>query len=386
MDADGAMMSAQAPVRVLDLRDTYEIGGPGKTILETFRYIDRQLFELHLAVFVADGESGDTPFTREAHRYGMPVHHIRGAGRYDPRMIRHTARLCRDLGIHIVHAHEVKSDVIAILAGILHSVPSVTTMHGWIGNSRRQRGLVALDKLVARRFDRVIAVSSRIRQQLMASGVPAAKVRLVHNAIVLERYQRTGRRGLVAALTGREIAGPVLVSIGRLSQEKGHSDLLLAVDRLARDGHRVSVVLAGEGQERPRLAHMIHERGLGEQAFLVGHVESPGALLEEADLMVLPSHTEGLPNAALEALAMGVPVLATDVGGTPEVITDRHNGRLVAAHAPDALANAIVEFLDDRDGWRGMAERGRADVIARFDFRTRTRSIEALYREMVGLA
>lgn len=375
------------PINVLHLRDTYEIGGPGKTILETHRAIDRNRFRMHLGVFVRDGESGDSPFTTEARRLDMPVHFVRGRHSYDPRMIGRVNDLVRTLQIDIVHAHEVKSDVIAYLAARLRPVPIVTTLHGWIGNGLKQRGLIALDKRVARGFDRVIAVSRKIERQLIDAGVPADKIRMLHNAIVVERYRRTGRRGVLAEVIGRPVPSPVIASIGRLSIEKGHADLINAIDLVKRRGRDVSLVLIGDGPERPKLIQQINALGLQGTVHLPGYMQEPQRFLEEVDLMVLPSHTEGLPNAALEALLMEVPVLATRVGGTPEVITDGETGRLVPSHSPEALAGGILDFIADPEAWMRMARRGKDMVEANFDFLARTRKLQVIYEElMAGLA
>jgi glycosyltransferase involved in cell wall biosynthesis len=113
--------------------------------------------------------------------------------------------------------------------------------------------------------------------------------------------------------------------------------------------------------------------------FLPGYLSEPQLLLEETDLLVLPSHSEGLPNVALEALAMEVPVLATRVGGTPEIISDGETGRLVEPGSPEALASAIVEFLRDQRSWKEMAVRGRQVVESEFSFDARTRKLEAIY-------
>ena len=152
---------------------------------------------------------------------------------------------------------------------------------------------------------------------------------------------------------------------------------------LTRTGHRLSAVIAGEGPERPKLEQMVRSLGLIGRVTLPGHLEQPQRLLEEADLLVLPSHTEGLPNAALEALVMDVPVLATSVGGTPEVIEDGLTGRLVPPQDPRAMASAIRDFLADRAVWSAMALQGHARVLESFDFRARTHKVEALYCEML---
>jgi glycosyltransferase involved in cell wall biosynthesis len=374
------------PVNVLHLRDTYEIGGPGKTILETFRAIDASRFRLHLAVFLARADREETPFVRAARAAGMPVHFVRALNQYDPRMIGQVARMIERLNIDVVHAHEVVSDVITYLVSLRRRVPIVTTVHGWIGNAWKQRAMNRLDRAVLRRFDAVIAVSGRIRDELVESGVAPARVRLLHNGIVLDRYRRTGSRGYLAELLGRSVPTPVVSTIGRLSPEKGHADLVEALGIAAARGCRVSAVIAGDGPDRGRLADRVRELGLDGSVHFPGYVANPERLLEETDLMVLPSHTEGLPNAALEAMAMEVPVLATRVGGTPEVIADGQTGRLVAPRSPEALAAGIMDFVASPGAWRAFAARGRDVVETQFDFGTRTRKLEALYGELAGVA
>lgn len=370
-------------IRVLDLRDTHEIGGPGKTILETFKAADASRFDLRIGVYLAPNDTLDNPFTQAARDMGMPVHVIRGAHSYDPRLIVRTATLVRQEGIDIVHAHEVRSDVLMYLASFLSRARIMTTVHGYIANSRKQRTMVAGDKRLVGRFDRTVVVSAKLRDELLALGVSPRVLRLVHNGLVLENYRRSDVRGAIAELAGRAVPGPVLVSIGRLSREKGHADLLQALGMVTAQGRRVSLVLAGDGPERTALESQARTLGIAESVHFLGYVGRPQVILNEADLMVLPSHTEGLPNAALEALAMDVPVLATAVGGTPEVITDGATGRLVPAHAPEAMAAGIIDFLDHRDRWRQWTAAGRQVVEQQFDFRARTRKMEAIYEELV---
>jgi glycosyltransferase involved in cell wall biosynthesis len=371
------------PLSILDLRDTREIGGPGKTILESYRAIDHTRFRLHLGVFRSVTDDEDTPFLEAAKAIGMPIHEIRASGPYDPSLIWRFLALVREKRFDIVHAHEVSSNVITYLMSAMHRVPIVSTAHGWIGNSPKQRLMIGLDKRILRRFDRVIAVSEKMQRDLIDARVPAPKITLLHNAIVLEKYRRTAESGALDALIGRPLSRPVLVSIGRLSPEKGHADLIDALAIVAARGRHISTVLAGDGPARADLVERIRAAGLEAWVHLPGYVSQPARLLQDADLMVLPSHTEGLPNAALEALAMEVPVLATNVGGTPEVVIDGLTGKLVPARSPKSLADAIVNFLDDPATWRRWALEGRRRVEAQFDFKARTRKLEAIYVEMI---
>jgi glycosyltransferase involved in cell wall biosynthesis len=366
------------------LRDTAEIGGPGKTILETFRAIDATRFELHLALYLARYEHADMPVVAAAREYGLPVHIIRGFNQYDPRLISRTAALAARLGADIVHSHEAKSDAIAYATTALRRHRIMTTLHGWIGNSAKQRLMIALDKRLVRKFDCVIAVSGPIRDEIVAAGMPTTKLMLLHNAIVLDRYRRTGQRGALASMLGRPLTGPVITTIGRMSPEKGHADLVEALGIVAAAGTKVSAVMVGDGPERPRLEQRIRALGLESSVHLPGYLDQPQRILEESDLVVLPSHTEGLPNAALEALAMEVPVLATRVGGTPEVITDGETGRLVPPGSPEALAAEILSFVADPAPWKQFARQGRAVVERQFDFRARTRKLEAIYANVMA--
>jgi glycosyltransferase involved in cell wall biosynthesis len=374
------------PVNVLHLRDTYEIGGPGKTILETQRAIDPARFALHLAVFATRHEHEETPFMRAAREYGMPVHVVRGYNQYDPRLVTGVVDLVKRLEIDIVSAHEFKSDVIAWAAARLHRVPIVTTLHGWIGNGAKQRLFIGLDKRVARGFDRVIAVSREIERQALEAGVRPAHLRMLHNAIVTSRYRRTNGPSTLRELTGRDLPRPIALTVGRLSPEKGHADFIEALAQVKAAGRPITAVLAGDGPSRPALLAQVRARGLQDAVHFLGYIDRPQRVLEEADVMVLPSHTEGLPNVALESLMLEVPVLATRVGGTPEVITDGVTGRLVPPHAPEAMAGALLEFLDDPAAWRAMATRGRGFVEREFDFTTRTRRLERIYLELLGRA
>jgi len=372
-------MTATQPLKVLHLRDTHEIGGPGKTILETFRAIDHDRFHLHLGMFLREGAPDDSPFITGARLLGMPVHLIRAISPFDPRMILRLARLVRTERIDVIEGHEPSSDVMAYLASFFCRVTLINTTHGWIANNAKQRFFNTLDELVLRRFALVMPVSGKLHAELLAAGVKPSRLRLLHNAIVLDKYRRTGQQGYLEGLLGRRLDGPVLASIGRLSAEKGHADLIEALAQVAAGGGQFSAVLAGDGPERESLLARIRAAGLEGQVHLPGYVSEPARILEETDLMVLPSHTEGLPNAALEALIMNVPVLATRVGGTPEVITDGETGRLVEPRSPAQLAAAITDFLAHRDAWLHMAERGRRMVEERFDFNARTRKLEAIY-------
>jgi glycosyltransferase involved in cell wall biosynthesis len=370
-------------ITVLDLRDTTEIGGPGKTIIETFNAIDSRRFNLHLGVFATRQETNDTPFIKAARDAGMPVHMLRGYNQYDPTLVWRIVSLIKRLNVDIVHAHEVKSDVLSWLAARLRHVPIMTTLHGWIGNAPKQRLLNSLDRRVVRGFERVVVVSQQMWDQVAGDGYRPGQLCLLHNAIVIDKYRRTGQAGLLAAGFGLPLERPVLSCIGRLSAEKGQADLIEALALVRKRGAQATLLLAGDGAARRALEAQVRALNLEQSVRFLGYVDRPQDVLEASDLSVLPSHTEGLPNAALEAMAMEVPLLATRVGGTPEVVVDGETGVLVEPKSPVQLAEGILDFIADSGRWRRMADRARERVERQFNFDVRTRSLEQIYEAMV---
>ena len=371
------------PLRILHLRDTEEIGGPGKTILETFALMDKERFEMHLGVFLLERESEDTPFLVESRRRNINLHVIRSAHPQSPSLLTSLFRLVRRHRIDIIHTHEKKSDILGYVVARWAGIPVMSTLHGWILNNRKQRLLATVDRWVIRRHERTIAVSEGMKDKLVREGTPPEIIEVLHNCILTDRYRRNGKRGYLSGVLGHPLPGPVIGTVGRLSPEKGHKDFISAAEIVARKGYEGSFVIVGDGTEMDRLREMIASRNLESRIFLTGYLRDTVRILEDLDLMVLPSYTEGLPNVVLEALAMEVPVIATRVGGTPEVIEDGRNGILVPPASPESLAHAIGEFMENPGRLRGMVPCGRTLVETKFDFRERTRKLEAIYETII---
>ncbi len=225
-----------------------------------------------------------------------------------------------------------------------------------------------------------------MKASLEQDGFDPSRLSLVHNAIVTRKYKNEGHRGYLSSKTGTGLKGPIIGSVGRLSREKGHADFIEAISLVVRQGYEADFVLVGDGPEKEALRAQIRRLGLEGRVHLPGYLDDMPGVYQDLDLMVLPSYTEGLPNVVLESLAMGVPVIATRVGGTPDIISDDVSGVLIEPNSPETLAVKIAEFLDSRERFHRMAAAGRANVIANFDFAARTRRIETIYEELASKA
>jgi glycosyltransferase involved in cell wall biosynthesis len=238
-----------------------------------------------------------------------------------------------------------------------------------------------LDRLLLRRFDRVILVSHAMRRCLPAWWVPEERVRVLHNALMVDSY------GRAVASTERRVPDPRravrLLSVGRLSPEKGQLLLLETVAELRREFPGIRLAFAGIGPEEPRLRSAAASLGINDCVSFLGYVGDMPPLYAETDLVVQSSFTEGLPNVVLEAAFLGVPIVATDVGGTAEVIEHARSGWLVAPRSAKALSAGIREYLEHPADFVAMARAGKHRIETHFTFQARTDGQMRIYEQLV---
>src|SRR5262249_7810727 len=263
-------------------------------------------------------------------------------------------------------------------------IPIVSVSRGWTGESLRVRCYEALDRFHLRFMDRVVCVSEAQARRVRAAGVRQERIRVIRNAARPSAFGRTvkGESNPLHKLTGRE--GPMVVAAGRLSPEKGFRVLVEAAARVRRSPPEVRVVSFGDGPERPRLERRVRDLGLADVVRFAGFCEELENYLPWADVVALPSLTEGLPNVALEAGAAGVPVVATAVGGTPEVVIDGQTGYLVPARDPKVLADRIGNLLDDVGRARAYGAAARRRSHDWVSFAAQARAYQSLFAELVS--
>jgi glycosyltransferase involved in cell wall biosynthesis len=229
-------------------------------------------------------------------------------------------------------------------------------------------------------MDAVACVSEATAERVRQVGVPAAKVAVIRNALDATAYER-GEPGASATGGVRFRVG----AVGRLSPEKGFDVFVRAAAVVARHRPDVGFILYGEGPMRPVLEELIRREGLAGRFILAGFRQDLPAVLPGLDVAVSSSHTEGLPVALMEAMAAGLPVVATRVGGTPEVVADGVTGLLVPANDPAALAAKVMALLDDPRR-TAMGEAGRRRVRDEFTFAAMAERYERLFATVVPRA
>lgn len=343
-------------------------GGLEKLLVEFARHADRDRFGLR---FVALGGRGHPASEIEA--CGWPVTTLGVPHGRRPATVLRLAWLLRRWRPEVVHTHNNGPLIHAAPAAWLAGVPRVmhTRHHGHDPQPTRHE--VKAFRLATRLVDRVVCVSRDAAAQSAGDGVAPWKLRTIHNGIDLARFPYAGPR-----------AGGPAVTIARLSPEKDLPSLLRAVALVARAAPDFRLEVAGDGPSRAELERLAHELGLDARVRFLGEVRDVPALLARASLFVLPSLTEGISITLLEAMARGLPAVATRVGGNPEVVLDGKTGRLVSPGDPAELAQALLQLQGNpgQGHQMGLAARGR--VERHFDVRRMVSEYEALYLEVAG--
>lgn len=375
-------------IKVAYVLTPISFGGSEKVSLNFLRHADRNRFDIMPILLLRPWE--EVPyFAREIGKLGytyttLPVSLRKGG---DPvRVMRVAWRLLHILRrerFDLVHTHGYFADICTVFCSRLLGVPAVATCHGFIGNDSKLRLYNALDRSTIKRCSRVIAVSDTIRIQLTANGVAPAKIVLISNAVAAQEGEGAENAQTVRGTFGITADDMVIGYLGRLSEEKGLRFLLQAASRLRREGLQVKLLLVGEGPEREVLERMAREEDSDFVVF-AGFQTDIGRWLRIFDVFVLPSLTEGTPLALLEAMAAGVPIVATAVGGVPAIISDGVNGKLVPPADVVALGEGVRQILVDSELQERFRDAGKNTIRQKYCIEQWCRSIENIYLETLS--
>jgi len=318
-----------------------------------------------------------------ARSHDIPVEVFPCSGKVDVGTIFRIRHFLSRQGIDIIHTHGYKSNLYALGSTSGMRVGRIATCHNWLGNDVKMKSYAKLDKFFLKRFDRAVAVSDTIREELVAAEIPSHKILTIYNGIDLNRFQcQVDTKGTRKALEIRD-GFKVIGSVGRLSEEKGHTHLLRAARDPLLEGRNLVFLIVGDGPLRARLEQEAGGKGKPPPHILfTGTRTDVARLYGMMDVFVLPSLTEGLPMALLEAIASKRPVVATRVGGIPQVLAEGSSGRLVNPGNAKALARAIQDILDDPEGGRRMAENAYATLRERFSSDTMVQKYLDVYEEV----
>lgn len=354
---------APHPRRVAHITLGLDTGGQEKLLIEFARLADRRRFDLTFLSLTSAGR-----LAADIEQQGWPVLALEEPGGFRPGMILRLAALLRRRRIEIVHTHDSKPLIYAAPAARLAGVQRVIHTRHFARLAHITPRQIRLANLAARLTDVYACVSQDCRRVAVAEGVQATRLQTVRNGIDLERFPCAGPHDSGAA-----------VLVARLSPEKDIGTLLRATALAVRSQPDFRLDIAGDGPDREKLVRLAAELGLGGRVRFLGEVRNIPALLAGARLFVLCSLTEGISLTLLEAMSSGLPVVATQVGGNPEVVVDSDTGILVPPGDPSALAQAMLAVFGNARRGSEMGRAGRERVQCHFDVARMVADYEALY-------
>jgi len=303
-----------------------------------------------IQILIANFARGEGPvenaLTKAVKSAQIPFSFIRENGRFDTSVIPQIRDLVKKHDAQVVWSNSVKSHFLVQRANVKKQFRWVAFHHGYTSTDLKMRLYNELDRVSLRHADRVLTVCVPFAKQMQARGVEQGRIRVQHMPI--RRFALAPEDAESLRMELRLVPeARVILSVGRLSREKGHRDLISAFaalrDQMADD--RLRLVLVGEGPERVNLEQQARDCDAREQILFAGHRDDAMRFYGIASVFALPSYTEGTPNVLLESMAAGVPVVATRVGGIPELATDGRNALLVPPANPLEMAGALRKIL-----------------------------------------
>lgn len=364
-------------IRILHLRASQFHGGPEKQILHHAILASSPEQEIWLSSF-RDGPRRPE-FLERAERVGLPTLEF-SSGRFNSRTAMELGRSLKENNISLLCTHGYKADLLGWAASRLASCPQIAFARGWTGENWRIRLYERIDRMILRWVDWVVCVSRPLADEIGRKRMGRTPPRVIPNCALLRFQNRVlpvDRSPSKHAL-GLPSDSFCVCAAGRLSPEKGHRYLLQAVPNLIGRIPNLLIVLLGEGRGRAELERQAIELGITKHVLFAGFKKDIQPWIQASDLLVNPSLTEGTPNVVLEAMALGTPVVATAVGGVPDLIEHLESGVLVAAGDSHSLAAAIHASFASRAERERLAQNAKTRLFE-YSPELQTRRLNELY-------
>ncbi|HXM50515.1 MAG TPA: glycosyltransferase [Pyrinomonadaceae bacterium] len=384
-------------IKLLTVVEATTVNAVAKTVLDFYRTArelsgttDSPAIEGCVATFdrQRDG-AGPNDFVAAAREAGLDVEVIPERGRFDLRVIPALRSIVEKRGPDLIITNSVKSHFLIWRSRLWRKRPWIAFHHGHTDTDRKMRFYNRLDRWSLPHADRVVTVCQAFAQELSRStGVSIDKISVQHNAIRRQPPVSTADVEVLRKSLGIADSERVVLSVGRLSREKAHVDLIEAFKRLRQTKPDLSIklIIVGDGPERSRLEAAVEATGYEERVVFTGQLTDVQPFYAMADVFALPSHGEGSPNVLLEAMAANLPIVATAVGGVPEMIANDESALLVPPNDPQSLTTALATLLTDKDLAQRLTRKATTLVDSQHSPANYVRSLVQIYREVISTA
>lgn len=367
---------------VAHLIATNFFGGPEKQIVEHALRVASDQFSFFLISFVE--RSSPNELLTKTKKMSVPSIELYTQNPFNPKVISRLISILREKKIDVLCAHGYKSNVVGRIASWMVGIPEIVVSRGWTGENWKIKLYEKLDKLFLRFADHVVTVSQGQKEKVLKLRVKANNLSVIYNGINPNNVKNKSVNSIRTEL-GFNDNSILVMSAGRLSPEKNFAGLIDAAKIVTAKDKHIKFVVFGEGFLREELEKKTRDADLEGKFFLPGFRKDFVSLLSEADIFVLPSFTEGLSNVILEAYASKKPVIATNVGGNPEIVQQGETGFLVSPHNVEKMADYILKLAQDQNIRNEMGDNGYEYIKEHFNFDIQTSKYEELYETVANL-
>jgi glycosyltransferase involved in cell wall biosynthesis len=383
-------------IKLLAVVEATTVNAVAKNLIEFHRSVKElserdhnlPLIELSLVTFDRARKVGAAPneFISHARDSGIEVDVIPERGRFDRQVIPALRNIVEQREPALVATHSVKSHFIMLRSRLWRKYPWVAFHHGYTTTDRKMRFYNQFDRWSLAKADRVVTVCEAFAQELIETkGVPRDRITVQHNSIRPEPRASSEEVERVRAQLGSAKGEQIILAVGRLSREKAQGDLIEAF-KLLLETHpelKARLVIVGDGPERGNLESAATSLRISDRVAFVGHVNKILTYYAAADVLANASHSEGSPYVLLEAMAAEVPIVATAVGGVPEILKDEESGLLVPVNDPIAMAEGISRILNDDQFAHRLTTKALDLISTRFTRENYVRSVTEIYRDVL---
>ncbi|NWF71308.1 MAG: glycosyltransferase family 4 protein [Chloroflexi bacterium] len=370
-------------MRAVLMMSSLAMGGAERILVSVLPYLRATGLDVRLVTL---NTRRDSPLTEDFVKSGIPRFDMGAKRMIDPDAWSRYVTMLRQEQIDIIHAQDQDTNIYAAAAHVRHGMPSVMTRHvlvepmdTWKEATRARMVLTAAKY----GFNRIVAVSEAVRQNFSKqAGIPLNRIETIYNGIEVERFATRHKREAKRAEMGWEKDTPIVIMVAVLRRGKGHEVLFEAVPQIQAAVPNVRIKLVGEGE----LSETLREQAkpYGDVVEFLGQRKDVPDLLGASDLLILPSLSEALPTVLIEAGAASLPLVATDVGGSAEIVESGKTGFIVPPGQAQPFAERIIHLLKNPVEARDMGERARARVVSMFSLEQQARQTVALYERILA--
>lgn len=365
------------------------VTGPAKNLIHIGAYGKQVASGTGIDLVVATyGRGGwvPEPFLKALDKAGLPSEILNERKRFDRTIVDQLHALVEKHQPDVIQSHMVKSHFLMRYSGLAKTRTWLAFHHGYTKVDRKMMLYNQIDRWSLRAARQIVTVCQPFVQELLERGVPRERITVQHNSVPPFRTPPPEMMAERRARLGIPQDMPVLLALGRLSFEKGYADLVEAAALVRRVHPEFRLVIVGEGHERQQIEAVIRRTGMADHVILAGHDNHVDPWLAMASGLVISSHSEGSPNALLEAMAAGLPIVATKVGGIPEIVTTERDALLVPPHSIQTMADAMARILNNPALATALGDSARRTADTRHSIPAHYHSLINVYERLTGIA